>query len=96
MGSCASKTEGPLTKTLVVYGSANGDASVSRKVAESLLKKLGVSESETTVKDFSKDAPIFVDGNWVAARFNPEATIPTYTQLGSTSRRRFRRRWCPG
>ncbi len=56
---------------LVVFASPQGEASTSRKVANSLITKLGLCG---VVKDLAETPPTFVDGNWVSARFNPQAT----------------------
>merc|ERR1712194_633148 len=61
-----------LKQVLLVGGSGNGVHSTSRKVANALLKKLGAEPNIT--KDLAVNPPTFVDGNWVQARFNPDAT----------------------
>jgi FMN-dependent NADH-azoreductase len=62
------------TKTLVVYGGGREVGSVSRAVTTKLLEKLGVTAENSVAKDLFKDAPSFVDPNWISARFNPAAT----------------------
>jgi len=70
-------------QVLLVYGSGNGENSISRRVADALLKKLGVEPNVT--KDLAVNPPTLVDENWVQARFNPNATDANKNALSTTN-----------
>ena len=60
-------------KVLRVDSSARGEGSVSRRVADSLIERLGGSEGaiDLTVRDLAIEAPRLVDAAWVDANFTP-------------------------
>lgn len=61
-------------KVLRVDSSARGVGSVSRRVADTLIERLGsaVTTVELTVRDLATAPPAFVDAAWVDASFTPE------------------------
>jgi FMN-dependent NADH-azoreductase len=60
-------------KVLRVDSSARGEGSVSRRVADSLIERLGGSDGaiDLTVRDLAIEAPRLVDAAWVDANFTP-------------------------
>jgi FMN-dependent NADH-azoreductase len=60
-------------KVLRVDSSAHPEGSVSRRLADTLIEQLEISEGavDLTVRDLAVDAPAFVDAAWVDANFTP-------------------------